>query len=174
MVSTANCFLLRRVVFPSLQRVLFLLAFLLASAAGALAQTTVMRLPVDPDPLIIETVSGEKRFAIEIADEPVERQRGLMYRQSMPEDRGMLFIFPSEGRQSFWMKNTPLALDLLFIDAGGKVRAIGKGVPFSTAAIAPGVEAQFVLELIAGTAQKTGIEVGSRLSHPRIEAPAGR
>ncbi|MCR4266460.1 DUF192 domain-containing protein [Nitratireductor sp. ZSWI3] len=148
--------------------------FLFAGVLGAAAQTTVMRLPVDPDPLVIETAAGERQFRIEIADEASERQRGLMFRQSMPDDRGMLFIFPAESRQGFWMQNTPLPLDLLFIGADGVVRAIGKGVPFSTESISPDVESQFVLELVAGTAQKSGIEVGDRLRHPRIEAPAGR
>ncbi|WP_295806606.1 DUF192 domain-containing protein [uncultured Nitratireductor sp.] len=127
-----------------------------------------MRLPVDPEPLVAVTATGEKNVDIEIADEPQERQRGLMFRQSMPEDRGMLFVFPAERRQGFWMQNTPLALDLLFIGADGTVRAIAPGTPFSTASISPDVESQFVLELLAGTAQKMGIEVGNRLRHPRI------
>ncbi|EKF17278.1 DUF192 domain-containing protein, partial [Nitratireductor pacificus] len=138
------------------------------------AQTSVMRLPADADPLIIETRAGEKTFSIEIADEPHERQRGLMFRQSMAADRGMLFIFPTESRQGFWMQNTPLPLDLLFIGADGVIRAIARGVPFSTASISPDVQSQFVLELPAGTAQKSGIEIGNRLRHPRIGAPAGK
>ncbi|CAN0656307.1 DUF192 domain-containing protein [Nitratireductor aquimarinus] len=144
--------------------------FLIFLAAGASAQGSAMRLPVDPEPLVAVTAAGEVRFDIEIADEAHERQRGLMFRQSMPQDRGMLFIFPAEGRQGFWMQNTPLPLDLLFVAADGTVRAIAPGTPFSTASISPDVESQFVLELVAGTAQKTGIEVGDRLRHPRIEA----
>lgn len=142
---------------------------LMVATAGALAQGSAMRLPVDPEPLVAITSSGEVRFDIEIADEPHERQRGLMFRQSMPADRGMLFVFPAESRQGFWMQNTPLALDLMFVGADGTVRAIAPGTPFSTASISPDVESQFVLELLAGTAQKMGIEVGDRLRHPRIE-----
>ncbi|WP_255606227.1 DUF192 domain-containing protein [Nitratireductor rhodophyticola] len=141
----------------------------MVATAGALAQGSAMRLPVDPEPLVAITSSGEVRFDIEIADEPHERQRGLMFRQSMPADRGMLFVFPAESRQGFWMQNTPLALDLMFVGADGTVRAIAPGTPFSTASISPDVESQFVLELLAGTAQKMGIEVGDRLRHPRIE-----
>ena len=151
----------------------FLVVPILLSVA-ALAQTTVMQLPVDADLLVIETQTGEKRFSIEIADEAHERQRGLMFRQTMAGDRGMLFIFPTETRQGFWMQNTPLPLDLLFIGADGVVRAIDRGVPFSTTSISPDVQSQFVLELPAGTAQKSGIEIGNRLHHPRIGAPAGK
>ncbi|WP_343224041.1 DUF192 domain-containing protein [Nitratireductor kimnyeongensis] len=143
--------------------------FLLIAINTGFGQTSAMRLPVDPDPLVVLTSAGEVAFNIEIADEPAERQRGLMFRQSMPVDRGMLFVFPEESRQGFWMQNTPLSLDLLFISADGEVRAIAPGTPFSTASISPNVESQFVLELLAGTAQKMGIEVGDRLRHPRIE-----
>lgn len=145
------------------------LLFLIVALNSGVAQNSAMRLPVDPDPLVVLTSAGEVTFSIEIADEPLERQRGLMFRQSMPSDRGMLFVFPTESRQGFWMQNTPLALDLLFVGADGEVRAIAPGIPFSTASISPDVESQFVLELLAGTAQKVGIEVGDRLRHPRIE-----
>ncbi len=157
-----------RFVFSLSRCFLFAVVALMVATAGALAQGSAMRLPVDPEPLVAITSSGEVRFDIEIADEPHERQRGLMFRQSMPADRGMLFVFPAESRQGFWMQNTPLALDLMFVGADGTVRAIAPGTPFSTASISPDVESQFVLELLAGTAQKMGIEVGDRLRHPRI------
>lgn len=146
---------------------------LFGASQAALAQNTVMRLPVDAAPLVIETASGQQSFSIEIADEPQEHQRGLMFRQSMPEGRGMLFVFPQENWRGFWMQNTPLPLDLLFIGADGTVRAIEQGTPFSTASISPDVPAQFVLELVAGTAQKSGIQIGDRLRHPRIDAAEG-
>lgn len=147
---------------------------LLFPAAAGRAQSGPMLLPVDPDPLVIATAAGDRRFFIEIADEARERQRGLMFRQSMPGDRGMLFVFAEESRQGFWMQNTPLALDLLFIGDDGHVRAIVQGVPFSPAPISPDVTARFVLELVAGTAQKAGIAVGDRVRHPRMQAAATR
>ncbi len=150
--------------------VLFILAF--TSAGSALAQEPML-LPVHPEALVAETGAGEKVFSIEVADDPVERQRGLMFRRSMEDDRGMLFIFEDSSRRGFWMQNTPLPLDLLFIGEDGRVRAIAKGEPFSTDSIAPPVRSQFVLELKAGTAQKAGIEVGDRLRHPLIDAVAG-
>lgn len=142
---------------------------LLALISGAAAEGWPMVLPTDPAPLVAHTNNGEQRFSIEVADDPEKRQRGLMFRRSMGDDHGMLFVFPESGRRSFWMKDTPMALDLLFIADGGTVRAIAPGEPFSTKPISPDVQARFVLELKAGTAQKAGIEVGDRLSHPTID-----
>ncbi|WP_274427068.1 DUF192 domain-containing protein [Chelativorans sp. YIM 93263] len=152
--------------------ILHLVAIFTLLTASAQAQEP-MRLPVHPDPLVAEAADDGKAFSIEIAREPAERARGLMFRRDMPDDRGMLFFFDDSRRRSFWMQNTPMPLDLLFIGEDGMVRAIEQGEPFSTDAIAPPVEAQFVLELKAGTAQKSGIEVGTRLRHPLIDAVAG-
>lgn len=151
-----------------------LLAFLIIVLASTLAGAQQpMLLPVHPDSLVAEASTGNRSFSIEIANDPDERARGLMFRQSMPDDRGMLFVFDASARRSFWMQNTPMPLDLLFIGEDGKVRAIEQGEPLSTAGIAPPVEAQFVLELKAGTAQKSGIGIGDRLRHPLIDAVAG-
>src|SRR5690606_5320292 len=105
----------------------------------------------------------------EVADDPEKRQRGLMFRRTMGDNHGMLFVFPGSARRAFWMKDTPMPLDLLFIGSDGTVLAIAQGEPFSTESISPDVNARFVLELKAGTAQKVGIEVGDRLSHPIID-----
>ncbi|MCT7375450.1 DUF192 domain-containing protein [Chelativorans salis] len=152
----------------------YILSFLLVLAfhIGAARAQEPMLLPLHPDPLVAETANGEKRFAIEIADTDEKRARGLMFRQSMSDDHGMLFVFEKSRRLGFWMQNTPMPLDLLFIGEDGKVRAIEEGEPFSTDSIAPPVAAQFVLELKAGTAQKAGIEIGDRLRHPLIDAVA--
>ena len=144
-----------------------LLAFLLFIGSFNFAQAQEpMLLPVDATELTILSNSERHRFKIEVADEPLERQRGLMHRKKMSEDRGMLFVFDNEGRRSFWMQNTPLPLDLLFISSSGRIKAIEQGEPFSTASIAPDVPARFVLELNAGTAQKLGIKIGDRVEHP--------
>lgn len=127
-----------------------------------------MLLPVHPAPLIIETEAGERQFFIEVAVKPDEHSQGLMFRTEMPDNRGMLFVFDRSAPRSFWMKNTPMPLDLLFIGDDGIVGAIQPGEPFSEAQIAPPVSARFVLELKAGTSGQMGIEVGSRLRHPLI------
>jgi uncharacterized membrane protein (UPF0127 family) len=137
------------------------------------AQEQAMELPVHPEPLVVETDEGTRSFTIEIADDPGERSRGLMFRQSMDDDRGMLFVFEQSQPVGFWMKNTPLPLDLVFIGQDGKVRAIEKGEPFSEAPITPGEPVQFVLELNAGIAAEAGIENGDLIRHPAISQAAG-
>ncbi|MCT8990744.1 DUF192 domain-containing protein [Chelativorans sp. SCAU2101] len=132
-----------------------------------------MLLPIHPERLVIDTATGEKSFSIEVADEPEKRRRGLMFRRSMRDDHGMLFVFEQSGQLGFWMQNTPMPLDLLFIGEDGRVRAIEQGEPFSTDSIAPPVMAQFVLELKAGTALRSGIAVGDPVRHPVISAAIG-
>ncbi len=153
-----------------------LLAFIfLIPAAGVFAQEggSPMILPIDPAPLVARTDAGEQRFQVEVADTPEERSRGLMFRERMPENQGMLFVFPESLPVGFWMQNTILPLDLLFVAEDGEVRAILPGVPFSTETISPGEPVRFVLELNAGTAARAGIGVGDRLSHPIIDAAGG-
>ena len=127
-----------------------------------------MLLPVHPVPLVMETKAGDRQIFIEVATTSDEHSRGLMFRTEMPDNRGKLFVFPSSGLRSFWMKNTPMPLDLLFIGEDGKVRSIQPGKPFSEAPIGPPVNALFVLELKAGTSAKLGIVEGSKLRHPLI------
>ena len=136
------------------------------------ASPQAMMLPVDPQPLIAETDAGERAFTIEVADDQNERAAGLMFRQTMAEDHGMLFVFEQTQQVGFWMKNTPLPLDLIFIGEDGRVRDILQGEPLSEALIAPAEPVRFVLEFKAGTAEKAGIEDGDLLRHPVIsEAP---
>lgn len=133
----------------------------------AFAQTPMM-LPTDPAPLVAETDAGRREFSVEIADDPRERSAGLMFRQSMADDHGMLFVMDGTGPVGFWMQNTPMPLDLLFIAEDGKVVGVLPGRPFSEDVISPGQPARFVLELKQGTAQRLGIDEGDRISHPAI------
>jgi len=153
--------------------ILLLIPLSMSFSAPAHAEQPML-LQVHPDRLVAQTAGGEKSFSIEVADDNYERQRGLMFRETMEDDRGMLFVFPASQQLGFWMQNTPMPLDLLFIGNDGKVKAIEQGVPFSTDSISPPVEAQFVLELKAGTAEKAGIAIGDRLRHPLIDAVAGQ
>lgn len=125
-------------------------------------------LPTDPTPLQIETAGGPVSLSIEIADDPSERARGLMFREHLDPDHGMLFVFERTGRQSFWMRNTPLPLDLIFISENGRVVAIQPGEPYSEMPISPIYPARFVLEVRRGTAAAMGITIGARVRHPAL------
>lgn len=136
----------------------------------ATAENQAMILPVDPAPLVAVSAKGERAFQIEIADTEDEREAGLMFRQTMPDDHGMLFVFEQTEGVGFWMKNTPMPLDLIFIGEDGRIRAIRKGEPQSEAVIAPDAPVRFVLELKAGTAAREGIAEGDLIKHPAVQA----
>ncbi|UOM34855.1 DUF192 domain-containing protein [Acuticoccus sp. I52.16.1] len=141
-------------------------------APAANASTAAATPAVAANMLVAETGSGAHTFTIEIADDPIERARGLMFRQQMAHDAGMLFIFADESERAFWMKNTILPLDIVYADASGTVVSIAKATtPFSTESIPSDGPAQFVLELNAGVADQIGLKPGDRLVHRRIVAP---
>lgn len=118
------------------------------------------------EPLTIETSGGVRTFSVEIADDPAERAQGLMFRTELPEGRGMLFDFRRPQEVSFWMKNTPLPLDMIFIGADGRVVGVHAfAVPQSTTPIPSGSPVLGVLEVAGGTAGKLGIAVGDRVRH---------
>ncbi len=134
------------------------LAALLASGGG-LAQGA-------PGEAVIETPQGAHRFTVELAATPEARARGLMFRERMNLDHGMLFDFQTEQNVAFWMRNTPLPLDILFIDgAGTVVRIAADTVPFSEAPIPSRAPIRAVIELNAGTAARLGITPGARVRH---------
>ncbi|MEA1877984.1 MAG: DUF192 domain-containing protein [Bacteroidota bacterium] len=106
---------------------------------------------------------------IEIADDDFQTQRGLMYRRSMKDNRGMLFIFPDVEERSFWMKNTFLSLDILYIDANKKIVSIAENVtPRSEESIWSEAPAKYVVEVVAGFVTQHQIEVGDRFSFKRV------
>ena len=122
--------------------------------------------------LSIESGDTSHTFSIYVADSPEERRQGLMFVESMPADVGMLFINETSGRQSMWMKNTVLSLDMLFIDGNGVVDSIAtNATPGSLKSIASDGNVCCVLELNAGTAEKLGLKVGDRVRHPHFESP---
>jgi uncharacterized protein len=134
-----------------------------------------MRLPVDATPLVAETAGGERSFTIEVADDQSERSAGLMFRETMDDDHGMLFVFQETRPVGFWMKNTPMPLDIVFIGEDGKVLDVLPGEPFSEALVSPGTTTQvrYVLELKRGIAEKAGIKDGGTMRHPVIARTAG-
>lgn len=137
------------------------------------ADSRAMILPVDPTPLVVAAKNGDRSFSIEVADTEAEREAGLMYREEMADDHGMLFVFEIPQQVNFWMQNTPMPLDLIFVGQDGRIRAIKRGEPQSEAIISPGVPVRFVLELKAGTAARQGIEYGDLLRHPVIGTAPG-
>ncbi|QYF87993.1 DUF192 domain-containing protein [Brevundimonas sp. PAMC22021] len=130
--------------------------------------------PVDADgqalePLTIVTASGRHAFMVEIADDEPERERGLMYREPLPADRGMLFQWPGEParEQGFWMRNTPSSLDILYLSPDGRIVSIAPhATPMSESTIPSNGPANGVLELRAGRAQEIGARAGDRIEHP--------
>lgn len=123
-----------------------------------------MRLPAEK--LTIVTGQGRFEFDVEIADDPVEQQRGLMFRTDLPTRRGMLFDFGQTRMVTMWMKNTPLPLDMIFIRADGTVaRVAERTTPFSEDIVSSGEEVAFALELNAGVARLIGLKPGDRIEH---------
>ena len=121
--------------------------------------------------LEIATKSGVHVFAVEVVDNDADRAKGLMYRKELPEGRGMLFDFHREQEVSFWMQNTYIPLDMVFIRGDGRILRIAeKTEPMSTRLIPSGGPVRAVLEVVAGTAQKLGIAPGDRVASPIFNA----
>jgi len=118
------------------------------------------------EPLWIETVAGRIDYRVEIADDDAERQHGLMFRTSMPDGHGMLFIFPQARPQAFWMRNTYMPLDIIYIGADGRIVSIQANArPFDETALPSEGPAIGVLEIYGGKAAQQGIKPGDRVHH---------
>ncbi|PPJ43214.1 MULTISPECIES: DUF192 domain-containing protein [unclassified Pseudoxanthomonas] len=112
---------------------------------------------------------GGKRYTVEIADDDTERARGLMFRDTLTDGTGMLFIHEAEEPQAYWMKNTRIPLDILYFDAGRKLVTQQRNVPPCSAGDAcpsyPSDQpARFVLELNAGEAERLKLQDGAELT----------
>jgi uncharacterized membrane protein (UPF0127 family) len=137
-------------------------ALLVTAATGAVAA----RLKIEG--LDVVTHQGVRHFTVEVADTEASRDRGLMFRKSLKAARGMLFDFHTPQPVAFWMKNTLIPLDMLFIDADGRVISIARNaVPLSEAQIPSGGDIVEVLELRGGRAAEIGVKTGD-LVRPRI------
>lgn len=143
----------------------------MALSAMAITSACAQKAPLDAtgrhlEPLTVITGSGEHQFLVEIADDDERRQRGLMFRPPLPDDRGMLFQFPEAGEQSFWMRNTPSSLDILYIDPRGRIVSIARhATPNSDTPIPSNGAANGVLELRAGRADEIGAKPGDQVKH---------
>jgi hypothetical protein len=141
--------------------------WIVVSAAVLCALTGLQAQAASIQPLEIVTKSGVHVFSVEMATTEEEKTTGLMYRKELADGKGMLFDFSPEQEVSMWMKNTYIPLDMIFIRADGRILRIAQNTePMSTRIIPSGGLAKGVLEVIAGTAQKYGIQPGDRVGHP--------
>ena|SRR5438045_6022862 len=109
---------------------------------------------------------GGKQFELEIADTQRKRNVGLMRRDSMPADHGMIFVFSEPDTHSFWMQNTRIPLDIVFIDADGKIASIQQMKPYDLTSVSPPGPIKYAVELNEGAAAKAGAKVGDKLTLP--------
>lgn len=149
---------------------LLLIAFLLSSCKEKpKASTAIDTAPIafKQEALAYLTKTGGDTIQVlklELADNDYQRETGLMYRESMEEDEGMLFIFEKEEPRGFYMKNTKIPLDLIFLNAENKIVSISRNAkPQSLETIPSEVPAQYVLEVNAGLSDKWGLAVGDSL-----------
>jgi uncharacterized protein len=137
---------------------------LLIGASASLAQQLQSFPTAD---LTIETAGGPRKFHVELATTPPQLEQGLMFRRTLAPDAGMLFDFKTPSPVSMWMKNTFIPLDMLFIDAGGRIINIAeRTVPQSLDPVAAAGPARAVLEVNGGTAARLGIKPGDRVLFP--------
>ena len=109
---------------------------------------------------------GSQEFKLEIADGEKSREIGLMHRDRLPDDGGMIFVFPAEEPLGFWMKNTRIPLDIIYADATGKVVEVAAMKPFDLTSVPSRRPAKYAIELNAGKAKAIGIRVGDTLALP--------
>ena len=125
------------------------------------------------DALTVHTDQGAFRFTVEVVDTPESRAQGLMFRQSLAPDAGMLFDFKQTQPTSFWMMNTLIPLDMIFIRADGTVANVHVNArPHDPTGIPSDGPVMFVLEIPGGRSVEIGLKAGDRVEHPRIAQAA--
>ncbi len=146
-----------------------------AAAAGCGSATTATQAPLERSPagleqvpLTINSANGKHRFTVEVARTPEEQAQGLMFRKSVPPDRGMIFPYDPPVQVSFWMKNTLVPLDMVFIGPDGKIgRIAANTTPMSLDPVASIDPVSAVLEIAGGRAAELGIREGDKVDWPR-------
>jgi uncharacterized protein len=158
-------------------RFLSFIALSLLAITSACAQQPLARGDFQPaqlrafprSQLSVQRADGRDEFRIWIADTPARQQQGLMWIRKLPADRGMLFVLDEPRPMTMWMKNTYVALDILFVDSTGRILEISADAkPLSLDLIASRVVVGAVLEIKAGEARRRGIKIGDRLLHPTL------
>lgn len=136
-------------------------AILLAAPARAECRDTVLDL---------RGPWGQAQFNVEIVDTPATRAQGLMFREQLGRWAGMLFVYEEPGRAVFWMRNTLIPLDMIFIDPAGVVTHVHRdAIPMDETPIDGGDGVLYVLEVNAGVSARLGIVPGSEMRHPRVD-----
>ena len=142
----------------------FLAVFVTLTAAAGAAPVC------DPDQIEILASPGSRTFSIEIADDPDEQARGLMFRPALPADAGMLFVYDRPRPANFWMRNTMIPLDMIFIDDTGRVESIAERTdPYSERVSSSEGDVRAVLEINGGLSRALGIGPGDQVIHPAFE-----
>lgn len=138
------------------------LAMILLAALGLFGcqQHDPPRLPTVPVQI------GSRTFHLELAKTDADRQTGLMNRDSMPMDHGMIFVFADEARRSFWMKNTRIPLDILYLDAAGRVVDIKSMQPLDLRGTPSAAPAKYAIELNLGASTLAGVKLGDVIALP--------
>jgi uncharacterized membrane protein (UPF0127 family) len=145
-------------------------------AAATLAVVAVA-LPLaacsDEGKLVLHTATGDYSFNVDVVDTPETRAQGLMFVQELADDAGMLFDFKEEREVSFWMRNTFIPLDMIFVGSDGVVKNIHvNAIPHDVTGIPSKAPVQFVLEIPGGRSVEIGLKAGDTMDHPRIDKPA--
>lgn len=125
--------------------------------------------PPAPQPQSLRTIRmtlAGRPFTLEVADDEQSQQTGLMHRDSMPGDHGMIFVFPDEQPRSFWMLNTRIPLDIIYLDRNARIVSIRGMKPYDLTGVPSGKPAQFAIELNAGVAAGLGLKPGDTLEIP--------
>jgi uncharacterized membrane protein (UPF0127 family) len=151
-------------MFAPMRRLALIVLFLLALSAGCGGDNG--NSGVSDPTVVIETADGEKEIAVEIADTDDERALGLMGRTSLPEDAGMIFIYPEPAEGGYWMKNTLIPLSIAFYDADGEILRILDMEPCRSdpcPVYDPGVRYAGALEVNQGAFERWGVREGDRL-----------
>ncbi len=151
-----------------MRRFLYLLLLLpLLAGCAAHAQPVPLKLPVEK--IIVDSRDGPHVFSVEVAADPQSQERGLMYRRQMADDTGMLFDFHRPQQVAFWMENTLISLDMLFVRRDGTIANIRENaVPLSRESIPSAGDVQLVIEINGGLSRKLGIVPGDKVRAPQL------
>lgn len=120
----------------------------------------------DPQLPTVQMKIGSRQFTLEVASKTADQARGLMHRDSMPLDHGMIFVFEQEAPRSFWMKGTRINLDILYVNADGRLVDVKSMQAFDLRSVPSAAPAKYAIELNQGVAAMTGVRIGDKLDIP--------